>query len=278
MTPLRDLSTLLSPGLLIPPIKATLYDHFAARQPIRPTLDPHAGALHWGNTWWMAEASLLAYHAPVDALAICSVAGFTATPIEALESFDAYVLHNDAIIIVVFRGTELKSNFLQPVLDWHANLAFDLVTRPGLPGRVHHGLADGAIALSGQIDDILRELQAVRARPVWLTGHSQGGALATLMGAKLTDCQGVYTFGAPRVGDQAFKDAYSTPLWRICNQNDPVSRVPFEWFLGYRHVGQSVWFDSATHPLIDVEPTEVSIPNPLDHAPVLYSALAWNQA
>jgi predicted lipase len=64
---------------------------------------------------------------------------------------------------------------------------------------------------------------------VLLTGHSLGGALATLAAhdlathCGLTNCQ-VYTFGAPRPGNRAFRREYDQLVpdtWHIIN--DAVS-------------------------------------------------------
>lgn len=66
-----------------------------------------------------------------------------------------------------------------------------------------------------------------------LTGHSLGGAVAVLIGARLLDSGllpnqlQVLTFGAPAVGNSAFNTAYekSLQLDRIVIQGDPVKNI-----------------------------------------------------
>jgi len=68
---------------------------------------------------------------------------------------------------------------------------------------------------------------------ILLTGHSLGGAVATLMAARLIDIGvpagqiEVITFGAPAVGNQAFSDIYGKELLldRVVIKNDPVKGV-----------------------------------------------------
>ena len=103
--------------------------------------------------------------------------------------------------------------------------------------------------------------------------------MATLSAALWPRCQGVYTVGAPRTGDAAFAEAFPAQLWRICNQSDPVSRVPFEFGTDYEHAGKSVWISSPDDIQVDREPPELVLPiNLLDHAPAAYIAIAWNDA
>jgi pimeloyl-ACP methyl ester carboxylesterase len=82
---------------------------------------------------------------------------------------------------------------------------------------------------------------------LWVTGHSLGGALATLFYARhlksneldaLVHVKGVYTFGSPRVGNFDFAQEFESltnlrpphqrvQLWRIVFANDIVPRLPF---------------------------------------------------
>lgn len=80
---------------------------------------------------------------------------------------------------------------------------------------------------------------------VWLTGHSLGGALAVILAATLREngvpVHGLYTFGAPRVGDKEFAKQLNRGLrnkshWRVVNEGDLVPHVPMEPF--FCHAGK----------------------------------------
>ncbi|KAK2592975.1 hypothetical protein QQS21_009303 [Conoideocrella luteorostrata] len=80
------------------------------------------------------------------------------------------------------------------------------------------------------------------------TGHSLGGAVATLAGAYLrksginTD---IYTFGSPRVGDEPFATFVSNQpngkTFRITNGADPITVAP-GLMAGYAHTTPEFWF------------------------------------
>ena len=76
------------------------------------------------------------------------------------------------------------------------------------PGKVHLGIAT---ALDFVWDSFKDRISA--DRPLFITGHSLGGGLATLAAARLSqgrDVHGVYTFGSPRVGDSEFAQQFQT--------------------------------------------------------------------
>jgi hypothetical protein len=130
--------------------------------------------------------------------------------------------------VVVFRGTQVSAgwswtdilrNFRLGFMDWPHG------------GRVHSGYGKAILAVDGALTDLLL-LRG--AKPVVVTGHSLGGALATLaldlpgMGAAI----GV-TFGAPAVGDAAFNARIQDRLIRVVVHRDIAPKHPRRW-LGYR--------------------------------------------
>jgi triacylglycerol lipase len=66
--------------------------------------------------------------------------------------------------------------------------------------------------------------------PVYLTGHSAGGALATLAARRLVEnskpVNAVYVYSPPRVGDRMFSKSYPIPLFRFERNDDVVPHVP----------------------------------------------------
>jgi|GEM_PF-1837642 len=86
-------------------------------------------------------------------------------------------------------------------------------------------------------------------RPIWLTGHSLGGALATVAAFRLTNLgipvSGLITFGSPKVGNDVFASYLERRLksqkalfssMRFQFENDGVTRVPIT--KRWKHVGR----------------------------------------
>ncbi|MCD7469626.1 hypothetical protein HAX54_008768 [Datura stramonium] len=86
---------------------------------------------------------------------------------------------------------------------------------------------------------------------VYVTGHSLGGALATLLALELSSsqlakrgaiCVTMYNFGSPRVGNKKFAEVYNEKVkdsWRVVNHRDIIPTVPR--LMGYCHVAQPVY-------------------------------------
>ena len=90
---------------------------------------------------------------------------------------------------------------------------------------MHKGFHDAYMSVHA---DILDRLEGHEDLPLYITGHSLGGAIAVAAtwfqsSPRLAAC---YTFGAPRVGDQGLIDRFKTPVYRIVNGPDPVTLVP----------------------------------------------------
>ncbi|WP_371381015.1 lipase family protein [Sporomusa aerivorans] len=95
-------------------------------------------------------------------------------------------------------------------------------------------------------------LQTDQTCKLYLTGHSLGGAAATLAGARLLSAGvspeqlEVITFGAPAVGNAAFAAKFNSvlPLTRIVNSGDAVTGVLQTLVGGYQQFGKSIKWDT----------------------------------
>jgi hypothetical protein len=137
------------------------------------------------------------------------------------------------LAILVFRGTDSDDP-----TDFGDDA--DLILKEWEKGgRVHCGFAGALKQIWAEIEPLLRTLQA---RTIF-TGHSLGAALATLA-ASLYTPDALYTFGSPRVGDQAFVNTVKTigTLRRYVDCCDIVTRIPPEP-LFYEHVGSPLYID-----------------------------------
>jgi len=101
--------------------------------------------------------------------------------------------------------------------------------------------------------------------PLVVTGHSLGGALATLLVTVLTATTALepqaWTFASPKTGDATFAACYGgliTVSWRIYNQVDVVPYFPIDVSDSYQPVttgyainslGQAKWSLSCAHSL-----------------------------
>ncbi len=120
---------------------------------------------------------------------------------------------------------------------------FDVYTRAAL---FTEKLADRQNMTLGEV--IAAHLRAHPEHVLYLTGHSLGGAAATLAAARLADMGvparqlQVITFGAPAVGNEAFAQAYAPrmQLTRYAMDFDPVHTVLQSVNRGFVQFGQRV--------------------------------------
>jgi len=151
-------------------------------------------------------------------------------------------------------------------------------------------------------------LQAARRRPLWISGHSLGAALATVAANLCSDdanlgFAGLYTYGSPRVGNRGFGDRITpSVVFRFQNDSDVVTQVPVGF--GFRPVGALEFIDGSghLHPNVEgiaqlllqaaaispiaasnvsalLEDRSLDLPLPgflADHAPINYAILIWN--
>lgn len=138
----------------------------------------------------------------------------------------AFIAHHDSLILLSIRGTASGADALRD-MDAH-----QVPFKEG-SGKVHNGFYGSAVVA---YDFAVRYLEKFyNGQKLIITGHSLGGAIALLVAEMLRNrSEGydivVYTYGAPRAGDEVFvKAANALVHHRIVNHNDPVVSVPATW-------------------------------------------------
>ena len=197
------------------------------------------------NAWWLAEASTLAYADEDFVRSRFREAGLPEVAFFEKEGTECYVASNDRFAIVAFRGSEIarkreKADLSGMVADLKTDMDIRL-TDWEQGGKVHRGFKE---ALDEVWPDLLPHIRKIQEKgcKIWVTGHSLGGALATLFAGRFGIIQGVYTFGAPRVGNEGFKENLDVEIYRFVNNHDIVPRVPPPGV--YVHVGNLKFIDS----------------------------------
>ncbi|MCR9295485.1 MAG: lipase family protein [bacterium] len=186
-----------------------------------------------------AELSKIAYYRPTIAAAAAAAMGFEYCRYFDRDGAQAYIMGNQHDYVVVCRGTE-PSEWNDIRADLNAFMAMAETV-----GRVHRGFKQEVDDLWPRLEIALRE----NDKPLWFTGHSLGGAMATICAGRCklaeiaSNPEGLFTFGSPRVGDRRYINFVKIPHYRWVNNNDIVCRVPPRW-LGYKHSGQEMYLDS----------------------------------
>ncbi|WP_165220558.1 lipase family protein [Aquisphaera insulae] len=196
------------------------------------------------NALFLAEACSLAYFDEAEAAsAFRDELGLEARLISA-DNTQVYVGQNDGAIVVAFRGSQAPTT-LDGLKDWLLTNANNYLIIPegrigtdfaaaGVGARFHRGFMG---ALAEIWDPLLAAVQGAvdaKERPLWVTGHSLGGALALMAAWRLErsflSVHEVVTFGAPMIGNpaasKAFEDQFAGRIFRYVNLEDPVPLLP----------------------------------------------------
>ncbi|WP_051945529.1 lipase family protein [Verrucomicrobium sp. BvORR106] len=247
-----------TPENLYPPCRHAAF--FACRED--HPFQPGARGFSLVNASWLADAALLAYDPEGDYLnEVWAQAGFREVRVLDGRSSRVVVAAGRDAIIVAFRGTQVfwpgrPAAFGAVMADWLTDARTGLVAS-GHGGEVHEGFKAALDQVWQPLSAVVEQLRHEHSgRALWVTGHSLGGALASLAAQRWAEqVAGVYTYGSPLVGDEGFSRGFVAPSHRFVHQADLITEVPLfglrlalpTGWARYTHVGVRHWIDEAGH-------------------------------
>jgi len=121
-----------------------------------------------------AELSMIAYLKPEETEKAALRLGFTETIFYNNDGSQAYCFSNKEEIVIAFRGTEPNEwNDIKADIDATKALAETV-------GHVHRGFKKEVDDLWPQLEEMLISHKQNLNKKLWFTGHSLGGAMASI--------------------------------------------------------------------------------------------------
>lgn len=206
--------------------------------------DPDTAEFSPVNAWWLSELCRLVYtpdfkerdrvwnrHKPYreqwlgDRTPFVEVHSFHKTGSHAA-IFVVDTEELDPFTILCFRGTSKLRQWIMNLTALPAKWepTDDETDSTEAKSSVHQGFKILFDRVWPQIEPCLVDLP----QPLFITGHSLGGAFAAMAAAARTPFA-IYTFGAPRVGNRLFADRLSEKIpahYRVVNARDIVPLLP----------------------------------------------------
>ncbi|MCB1238002.1 MAG: lipase family protein [Verrucomicrobiae bacterium] len=224
-----------------------------------PPFDPGAGEFSPANAWWLSELCRLVYtpdakeaprpwhrDKPAREALLAASGGFVETHSIHKTGNHAALFRGRAADgtgywVLGFRGTNKLRQWIMNLTAVPVRLAAgdeDCV--------VHQGFKVLFNRVWPAIEPCLAEIEAGPGGPVIYTGHSLGGAFATLAALRRAP-DALHTFGSPRVGNAVLRDrieAGGFPAFRVVHARDIVTQLPArnpdEASQDFRHAGKLV--------------------------------------
>ena len=196
------------------------------------------------NALFLAEACNLAYYDPPQ-----GISGFREqlgleSQFISVGNTQVYVAGNEKVLVVAFRGSQAPTT-LDGLKDWLLTNANNYLILPegqigtdfaaaGVGARFHRGFLQALAEVWAPLLNSLANAIEASERPLWITGHSLGGALALLAAWRLQrnfiTVHEVVTFGSPMIGNdaaaRAFEQEFAGRIFRYVNLEDPVPLLP----------------------------------------------------
>ncbi|MBB6633781.1 lipase family protein [Cohnella thailandensis] len=156
-----------------------------------------------------------------------AVAAFDAQSLNRNRELFGFILESEEEVVIAFRGTSSTSDWLSDAIAYQMKYPYCRHA-----GQTHRGFTQIYKSARAGIMSALARLS--KEKRLVVTGHSLGGALATLCALDVAtnvsfrSCA-VYTFGSPRAGDPSFVRAFMDAVpnsHRVSNLFDAVPYLP----------------------------------------------------
>ena len=180
-----------------------------------------------------ANIAAITYEEPKTAKTKFAAIGHTIVEFFDIDNAQAYLLkNNDGVYVLSFRGTEVTepSDILA---DLKAGKNIEAVG-----GKIHVGF-------KGEINKLWPAIEKAVANidSLYVTGHSLGAAMATIASGRMqSKVIALITFGSPRVGNKEFVNSLKVTHYRVQNNCDDVTKVPF-LLMGFAHHGTHMYLN-----------------------------------
>lgn len=149
-----------------------------------------------------------------------------------INGISGYICKCKEYSVLVFQGTDPKEamTILADLKFWRTR-------------DTKVGWATGFYDAYNKLYVEFQEYVADCKQPLYITGHSLGGAIANITALKYGEAifEACYTFGAPRVcGRKGRKLVNGKSIFRVIHENDVVPLLPLLIF-GYIHIGEMLY-------------------------------------
>jgi len=159
--------------------------------------------------------------------------GYTIVDFFDIENAQAYLLKgSDDTHVLSFRGTQVTEPS-DVLADLKAGKNIEAIG-----GKIHVGF-------KGEINKLWPAIEKATANinSLYVTGHSLGAAMATIAAGRMqSKVLALVTFGSPRVGNQEYVACLTVTHYRVQNNCDDVTKVPFK-LMGFAHHGTHVYMN-----------------------------------
>ncbi|GMS94555.1 hypothetical protein PENTCL1PPCAC_16730, partial [Pristionchus entomophagus] len=154
------------------------------------------------------------------------------------------------VIGISFRGTSDATQLIAEITDTLFDAKVDFQDGGKTSKYFNDAFMD--VYNGGIGDDLVALIAKYPTYSIWITGHSLGGALASMAAAHISannlaskDKIVLYTYGQPRTGDKKYANIHDNLVnsFRVTHSQDIVAHIPPQ-FMNYEHHTSEVWYDN----------------------------------